>query len=165
MKHAHLRFGVYTTPYMWHAIAGDYRLDVPQWLPSGNGRPGSAKGMCNATATGGRTWMVQYTKHLDNDLTCPVLDPVPGHPGPLWRWRFRTAKLFDSGQVVTVAQHRLGVHRSGRYDLRTMVAARRFERKHHLKVTGRVETPEWRAWGAFRMYGGRSFGLARIVGR
>lgn len=165
LRHAHLRFGVYTTPYMWQAITGGYRLNVPQWLPSGNGKPRSARAMCNISATGGRTWMVQYTKRLDNDLTCPVLDPVPGQHSRLWHWRHRTAKLFDAGRVVKVAQHQLKVRTSGHYDVRTMLAARRFERKHHLPVTGRVETPEWRAWGAFKLHGGRPFRLSKIVRR
>ncbi|HVV77720.1 MAG TPA: hypothetical protein VHC43_17005 [Mycobacteriales bacterium] len=72
----HKRFGVYTTGYMWHAIAGRYRLHVPQWLPSGTANQRRTKAMCRRTATGGRTWLVQYTRRLDEDLTCPVLDPT-----------------------------------------------------------------------------------------
>lgn len=165
MHQAHVPFGVYTTSYMWHAIAGHYVLDVPQWLPSGTGRPRAAQAMCRETATGGPTWLVQYTKRLDNDLTCPVLDPVPGRPGPLWPYRNRTAKLFDRGRVVAVAQHRLGVKPTGSYDVLTMLAARRYQQRHHLPVTGRVEKPEWKAWGAFRRHGGHPFLLRRIVGR
>jgi hypothetical protein len=73
MHHNHRRFGVYTTGYMWHVIAGRYRLDVPQWLPSGHARPRGTKPMCRQTATGGATWLVQYTLRLDQDLVCPAL--------------------------------------------------------------------------------------------
>lgn len=76
LRHAHKRFGIYTTGYMWHHIVGNYRLRVPQWLPSGHGSARRTKPMCGRTATGGRTWLVQYTRRLDEDLTCPVLDPT-----------------------------------------------------------------------------------------
>lgn len=74
LRRAHKRFGVYTTGYMWRHIVGHYRLRVPQWLPSGRSSARRTKPMCRQTATGGRTWLVQYTRHLDEDLTCPVLD-------------------------------------------------------------------------------------------
>jgi hypothetical protein len=79
LRHLHKRFGVYTTGYMWHAIVGRYRLNVPQWLPSGTGKPRLTKRMCARTATGGRTWLVQYTRRLDENLTCPILDPTRNH--------------------------------------------------------------------------------------
>jgi hypothetical protein len=76
LRQNHKRFGVYTTSYMWHAIVGNYRLKVPNWLPSGTGNPHKTKRMCAHTATGGRTWLVQYTRRFDENLTCPVLDPT-----------------------------------------------------------------------------------------
>jgi hypothetical protein len=79
LRHHHKRFGVYTTGYMWHVIAGRYRLDVPQWLPSGHARARGTKPMCRRTATGGVTWLVQYTMRLDQDLTCPVLAATVSH--------------------------------------------------------------------------------------
>ncbi|HWC35381.1 MAG TPA: hypothetical protein VG650_11210 [Mycobacteriales bacterium] len=79
LRRNHKRFGVYTTSYMWHAIVGHYRLRVPQWLPSGVGNPRRTKPMCRRTATGGRTWIVQFTRRLDEDLTCPILDPTRSH--------------------------------------------------------------------------------------
>jgi hypothetical protein len=79
LRHHHERFGVYTTGYMWHVIAGRYRLDVPQWLPSGHARARGTKPMCRRTATGGVTWLVQYTMRLDQDLTCPVLAATVSH--------------------------------------------------------------------------------------
>lgn len=79
LHHRHKRFGVYTTGYMWRYIVGRYRLDVPQWLPSGHPRARGTKPMCRRTATGGVTWLVQYTRRLDQDLTCPVLDATRSH--------------------------------------------------------------------------------------
>lgn len=79
LRHRHTRFGVYTTGYMWHAIAGRYRLDVPQWLPSGRSRAKPTIPLCRQTATGGTTWLVQYTNRLDQDLTCPVLSATRSH--------------------------------------------------------------------------------------
>jgi hypothetical protein len=75
----HVPFGVYTTSYMWHYIAGGYRLNVPQWLPSGRASARRTKPMCRQTATGGATWLVQYTMRLDQDLTCPALDGSRAH--------------------------------------------------------------------------------------
>jgi hypothetical protein len=74
LRRRHKRFGVYTTGLMWRDLLGHYRLDVPQWLPSGHAIARRTKPMCRRTATGGRTWLVQYTFGLDQDLTCPVLD-------------------------------------------------------------------------------------------
>ena len=79
LRRNHKRFGVYTTSYMWHAIVGHYRLRVPQWLPSGTPNARRTKHMCRRTATGGRTWLVQYTRRLDENLTCPLLDPTRNH--------------------------------------------------------------------------------------
>ncbi|HWA65084.1 MAG TPA: hypothetical protein VG899_01775 [Mycobacteriales bacterium] len=79
LHHNHRRFGVYTTGYMWRVIAGRYRLDVPQWLPSGRAGASRTKPMCRQTATGGITWLVQYTARLDQDLTCPVLGALNSH--------------------------------------------------------------------------------------
>ncbi len=79
LRRAHKRLGVYTTGYMWHHIVGHYRLDVPQWLPSGRASARRTKPMCRQTATGGQTWLVQYTRRLDEDLTCPVMDATRAH--------------------------------------------------------------------------------------
>jgi hypothetical protein len=79
LRHRHKRFGVYTTHLMWRDLVGHYRLIVPQWLPSGHGKARPTKPMCRRTATGGQTWLVQYTRHLDEDLTCPVLDATRNH--------------------------------------------------------------------------------------
>jgi hypothetical protein len=72
LQHAGIRFGVYTTGYMWREIVGPWRLDVPNWLPVGNASRRSARRMCSTTATGGPTWQVQWTTWLDHDMLCPA---------------------------------------------------------------------------------------------
>lgn len=163
MHHAGVRFGVYSTSLMWHDIVGNYRLNVPNWLPAGSGRPHDAEQRCETSATGGPTWIAQYTRSLDNDITCPVMDVVPGHPGRLWRWRWRHEQLRDTGRVVAVAQRQLHVHASGIYDAATALAAVRYERRKGLPITGKVEPPEWRSWGAFKLHGGHAFWLSRVA--
>jgi hypothetical protein len=78
LRVGHLPTGVYTTSYQWQQIAGDFRLDVPNWLPAGQAPASDAEALCSATATGGVTWLVQYTQALDSDLTCPPLEVAPG---------------------------------------------------------------------------------------
>lgn len=70
LRRSHVRFGVYTTGYMWHHIVGDYRLRVPNWLPSGDAVRAHAAALCGTTATGGTTWLAQYTRYVDADLAC-----------------------------------------------------------------------------------------------
>jgi hypothetical protein len=163
LRDAHVPAGVYTTSYMWRHIAGSYRVDLPNWLPAGTGNPGDAKTMGPTTATGGVTWLVQYTRRFDVDLTCPVLDAVPGHPGPLWRWRHTTLRLGDSGAAVSALQHALRVQVTGTYELQTALAVTQFQRAHGLPVDGQVDRDDWRALGAFKRFGGHPFLLTRVA--
>jgi hypothetical protein len=78
LRAAHQPIGIYTTPAMWAQITGGYRLDRPNWLPTGDGSPSHAAALCPNSATGGPTWLVQYTRDLDADITCPPLRPRPG---------------------------------------------------------------------------------------
>jgi hypothetical protein len=80
LRAGHATPGVYTTAHLWQQIAGSLRLNVPNWLPVGDEGPIAAQALCSTTATGGPTWLVQYTVTLDEDLTCPALDQVPGQP-------------------------------------------------------------------------------------
>jgi peptidoglycan hydrolase-like protein with peptidoglycan-binding domain len=164
LKAARVPMGVYTTSYMWRAIVGNYQLDVPNWLPSGDGRPKHAMAMCSLTATGGVTWLVQYTRSLDSDLTCPVLNPLPGHHGRLWKWRRTTQKLLSYGPAVRAVQRVVGQPVSGSYGPLTALAVSRWQAAHHVTRTGVVTPVDWRAMGAYRMHGGRAFGLTKIAG-
>jgi hypothetical protein len=77
LRTAHVGTGIYTTSYQWQQIAGDHQVQVPNWLPVGAESSSQAAALCSRSATGGPTWLVQYTQALDEDLTCPILD-LPG---------------------------------------------------------------------------------------
>lgn len=157
-------YGVYTTSYMWRSITGGWRVDTPNWLPGGSGNPADAKRMCRATATGGPTWVVQYTRSLDEDLTCPVMDATPGHPGPLWRYRDTVLRLGSSGPAVRALQkalRKVGV--SGTYDAATFYAVVEFQQANGLPVNGQVDKDDWVALGALKTYGGHPFLLSRMA--
>jgi Putative peptidoglycan binding domain len=158
-------YGVYTTAYMWRSITGGWRLVAPNWLPGGGGDPAAAKRKCRATATGGPTWVVQYTRSLDEDLTCPVMDATAGHHGPLWPYRNTTLRLGSSGRAVSALQRSLGtVAVTGSYDTATFYAVVEFQRLHGLPVTGQVDSDDWRALGAFTMVGAHPFLLSQVAG-
>ena len=165
LRAAGLTYGVYTTGYMWHAIVGSWRLQVPNWIPAGTGDPAAARRMCGATATGGRTWLGQYTREWDENLTCPAMDAVPGHPGPLWPYRNETLRAGSTGAAVKALQQSLKVSASGTYELQTMAAVTEFQQAHGLPVNGQVDTDDWRALGAFRMIGGHPWLLTRMTTR
>lgn len=165
LRYEHVRFGVYSTSLMWHDIAGNYVLNVPQWLPSGYGSKARAKPMCDQTATGGRTWLVQYTRGLDSDLTCPLLDPVAGQHSALWRFRRTTQRLLSQGAAVRALQREVGVPADGEYGPATALAVGLWQQAKGLPVTAEVGPADWRAMGALRMHGGHRFWLSRVVGR
>jgi hypothetical protein len=165
VRAAGLRVGVYTTSYMWGRITGGWRVDVPNWLPAGNGNARTARSRCAATGTGGTTWLVQYTREWDEDLTCPVMDASRGRPGPLWRFRNTTLAAGSAGDAVTALQHALAVTETGDYDVATTAAVVRFQTDHDLPVTGSVDGDDWRALGAFRRVGAHPFLLGRMTGR
>ncbi|MDQ1694884.1 MAG: hypothetical protein QOJ03_237 [Frankiaceae bacterium] len=165
LNDAGIRYGVYTTSYMWAHIAGSWRLDVPNWLPSGNGSSATAKSRCRTTGTGGRTWLAQYTREWDENLTCPVMDAAAGSPGPLWRYRNTALQLGSSGAAVTALQHRLRLGETGQYDAPTALAVVRFQRSAGLPMTGTIDGDDWRALGAFRRVGGHPFLLSRMTTR
>jgi hypothetical protein len=164
LRAAHIPLGVYSTSRMWADIVGGYRLDVPNWLPSGDGRPRHAMAMCQRTATGGVTWLAQYTRALDSDLTCPVLNPVPGHHNKLWRFRRTTQQLLSQGPAVSALQRVVGQPPTGSYDTGTAAAVSNWQASKNLAVTGQVSPTDWRAMGAYQTRGGHGFWLSRIVG-
>jgi hypothetical protein len=157
-------YGVYTTSYMWSHIVGDYRVNAPNWLPAGSGKAADAKAKCRATGSGGTTWIGQYTRTFDENVTCPVMDATPGHPGPLWRYRTTTLSLGSSGPAVVAVQKALGVSNpTGSYDAETVATVLGFQVAKSLPANGRVDTDDWRALGAFTLVGGHGFLLSRVV--
>lgn len=158
-------FGIYTTSYMWDHITGGWTVRAPNWLPSGDGSSTTARSRCRTTGTGGVTWLVQYTREWDEDLTCPVMDAIAGHGGPLWPYRTTTLTSGSSGKAVSALQRALKMTATGSYDLQTTLAVAQFQRAHALPVNGSVDSDDWRALGAFRFVGGRPFLLHRMVSR
>jgi hypothetical protein len=163
LRDAGVRYGVYTTSYMWGHITGGWTVRAPNWLPSGNGQPADAKAMCRGTGTGGPTWLVQFTREWDEDLTCPVMDAAPGRPGPLWRYRHTTLSTGSSGRPVNALQKALRMAPTGTYDVPTAVTVTQYQQAHDLPVTASVDTDDWRSLGAFKRSGGHPFLLSRMT--
>jgi peptidoglycan hydrolase-like protein with peptidoglycan-binding domain len=163
LRSAHEPMGVYSTSYMWRAIVGGYRLSVPNWLPVGHGGPRRARRMCETTASGGVTWLAQYTRALDLDLTCPVLDPVPWHHNRMWPYRNTTQQLLSHGRAVRVIQRFMRVPVTGQFGPRTALAVRHWQASHHLPRTGRGTPADWRAMGAWHRHGGHGFRLSKVA--
>jgi peptidoglycan hydrolase-like protein with peptidoglycan-binding domain len=165
LRDAGLRYGVYTTSYMWSRITGGWRVDVPNWLPSGNGRATTARHMCRTSGTGGTTWLVQYTREWDENLTCPSMDARPGVPGALWPYRHQRLSTGSSGAAVEALQRALTAPVTGTYDVPTAAVVSQFQVQRGLPVTGSVDSDDWRALGAFTRVGGRPFRLLEMTTR
>jgi hypothetical protein len=164
---ARVPYGVYTTSYMWKHIVGGMRANVPNWLPAGSGKSAGARAECRVSATGGATWITQYTRHFDEDLTCPVMDATPGKHGPMWRYRDSVLEVGSRGTAVRLAQQALGkpANPTGSFDARTFAAVVGFQTSHQLPVDGRIDNDDWRALGAYKLYGGHGFLLSKVAAR
>ena len=163
LRDAGVAYGIYTTSYMWQHITGGWTVRVPNWLPSGNGKPASAKRKCATSGTGGVTWLVQYTRTWDEDLTCPVMNPLPSKPGPLWRYRNTELSRGSKGRAVSVLQQAIGMSPSGDYDLGTTLTVAEWQHSDGRPATGSVNSEDWRVLGAFKRTGGRPFLLYRMT--
>jgi len=156
--------GVYTTSYMWQHIVGSYRVNLPNWLPAGDGKVADAEAKCKTTGSGGVTWVGQYTRTFDENVTCPVMDATPGHPGPLWPYRNTTLSLGSTGDAVTALQKALALTNvTGNYDLPTMTSVMQWQQQKGLPVDGTINEDDWRALGAFTLVGGHPFLLSKVV--
>jgi hypothetical protein len=158
-------YGVYTTSYMWSHIVGSWRVTAPNWLPAGSNQSADARAKCGSTGTGGATWIAQYTRTFDENLTCPVMDATPGHYGPLYRWRNTVLASGSQGAAVVALQRALGAPAAvtGVFDTRTFAAVLAFQATHALPADGRVDNDDWRALGAYQRYGGHGFLLSQVV--
>jgi len=156
--------GVYTTSYMWQHIVGSYRVNLPNWLPAGDGKVADAEAKCRTTGSGGVTWIGQYTRTFDENVTCPVMDATPGHPGPLWPYRNTTLTFGASGAAVTALQKALAIGNvTGQYDAQTTAAVVQWQQAKGLPMNGIVDEDDWRALGAFTLVGGHPFLLPKVV--
>src|SRR3954467_6651274 len=156
LQTAQMPYGIYTTSYMWSHIVGGWKVHAPNWLPAGSGKPDDAKAMCARSGTGGTTWLAQYTRTFDENFTCPSMDATPGHHGPLYRWRNTVLRHGDSGPAVRALQQALGspAEVTGTYDDQTLAAVLALQASHLLPVNGVVDNDDWRALGAYALYGG-----------
>jgi hypothetical protein len=165
LRTANMPLGIYTTSYMWSHIVGDWRVDAPNWLPAGSGRPADAKAECRRTGSGGVTWVTQYTRRFDENLTCPSMDATPGHYGSLYRWRDAVLSSGSTGAAVLALQRTLGAPAAvtGTYDDRTLAAVLAFQVAHLLPPSGVVDNDDWRALGAYTLHGAHGFLLPDVV--
>jgi hypothetical protein len=165
LRTAGMPYGVYTTSYMWSHIVGGLKVNAPNWLPAGSGKAADAKAMCGRTGSGGTTWIAQYTRQFDENLTCPSMDATPGHYGPLYRWRKTVLRQGSTGPAVTALQQALGMPAevTGTYDDRTLAAVLALQASHLLPTDGVVDNDDWRALGAYTRYGAHGFLLSQVV--
>ena len=165
LRTAQMPYGIYTTSYMWSHIVGSWRVAAPNWLPAGSGKPEDAKAMCHRSGTGGTTWLAQYTRSFDENLTCPSMDATPGHYGPLYRWRNTVLRQGDTGPAVKALQQALGAPAAvtGTFDDRTLAAVLAMQATHLLPTNGVVDNDDWRAVGAYTLYGAHGFLLSQVV--
>ncbi|HEY4670120.1 MAG TPA: hypothetical protein VIH05_10130 [Tepidiformaceae bacterium] len=67
-----MNVGIYSTPYQWGVIAGDYAPGLPVWTAGALGLEG-AKARCNSQYAfgGGTVRMVQWVETYDMNYVCP----------------------------------------------------------------------------------------------
>jgi hypothetical protein len=67
--------GVYSTPYQWNRIVGDFRPGVPAWVAGADDMSTASSWCADAGKrfTGGPVWLVQTVSgRFDEDLACPA---------------------------------------------------------------------------------------------
>ena len=72
-KSARLQIGIYSTPYQWGVIAGDYAPKVPVWTAGATSLEG-ARARCDNPRyafAGGRVELVQWVEQFDMNYACP----------------------------------------------------------------------------------------------
>ncbi len=113
-----LTAGIYSTPFQWSSIAGDYAPGVPVWVA---GAPASnPASFCDARHAfgGGPIWLVQYARGIfDGDVACvalpasapiAVLIAAPGRTAPSTGTPAAATLPKDSSGVAQWLGRRLG---------------------------------------------------------
>jgi hypothetical protein len=72
LQEAGLRVGIYSTPYQWRTIAGEYAPGLPVWTAGATGLA-DARTKCNSRYAfgGGTVRMVQWVERYDMNFVCP----------------------------------------------------------------------------------------------
>jgi hypothetical protein len=72
LKQQHFEVGIYSTPYQWNTIAGDFAPGLPNWT-AGASNLKDAKSRCTPAFAfgGGRVEVVQYFAPFDTNWLCP----------------------------------------------------------------------------------------------
>ena len=82
-REAGYRIGIYSTPYLWEQVVGDFSLGVPEWRAAGQTSMEEALSRCGAdwVIQGGPAVLGQWVEDgRDRNLTCP------GVSADLGRW-------------------------------------------------------------------------------
>ena len=82
-REAGYRIGVYSTPYLWEQVVGDFALGVPEWRAAGQTSMAEALNRCGDDwlIQGGRAVLGQWVEDSrDRNVTCP------GVSADLGRW-------------------------------------------------------------------------------
>ena len=82
-REAGYRIGIYSTPYLWEQVVGDFALGVPEWRAAGQTSMDEALSRCGAdwVIQGGPAVLGQWVEDdRDRNITCP------GVSAELGRW-------------------------------------------------------------------------------
>ena len=76
VRHTGKEVGIYSTPYQWRTIAGDFAPGVPVWI-AGAPNLAAAPGWCNRSFAGGPVVLVQTLPvQFDENYSCPGHGPI-----------------------------------------------------------------------------------------
>lgn len=80
-RDAGYRIGVYSTPYLWESVVGDFSLGVPEWRAAGQTSMAEALARCGSewSIQGGQAVLGQWVADSrDHDVTCPGAERTLG---------------------------------------------------------------------------------------
>jgi peptidoglycan hydrolase-like protein with peptidoglycan-binding domain len=151
-----VQVGLYSYPYGWHEITGDWQVNLPQWVTIGGSTSGAARvARCAKPGfTSGPVVMVQSTTGVfDSDTVCPrysrsmsyLFTPNVALPNPLIPYAAASVGPGVTGPAVRAVQWATGVPITGRYDPRTKAAVVAVQRRIGTRADGWLRPSTWRA--------------------
>lgn len=78
---AGFRIGIYSTPFLWSSVVGDYELGVPEWRAAGETSRAEALERCGDewVIQGGDPVLAQWVAaRRDQNVTCPEVEDLAG---------------------------------------------------------------------------------------